>query len=141
MPLHRQGSVGRYLGAATAPFGVTPIAGARAGTVNDAGGLKTNIDARGYKGGTLRMYTGVLGTSCDAKVQDATASGGTYADMTAAANGSNGTVATGVAGEIHSIDFYINPARPWLQIVHVQVGATCVGCSWVELWGQATDRP
>lgn len=135
MPLHRQGSVGRYAGTAAAPFFVSPVAGARAGTVNDAGGLKTNIDARGYKGGTLRLICGVLGTSIDAKIQDATASGGSYADLPGAA------AATGVAGEVHSVDFDINPARPWLQIVHVQVGAAALGCSLVELYGQASSQP
>lgn len=135
MASHRQGSVGAFLGAAATPFAVSPIAGARAGTVNDAGGLKTNIDARGYKTGTLRLYTGVLGTSVDAKVQDATASGGTYADTT------GGAAATGITLEVHSVDFQINPARPWLSIVHVQVGATAVGCSWIELRGYAVNRP
>lgn len=141
MPIHRQGSVGRYLGPAATPYAVTPIAGARAGTVNDAGGLITNINAKGYKTGTLRCYAGVLGTSIDAKVQDSATSGGTYADMTTARNGSNGTTATGITTEIHSIDFDIDPAKPFLQIVLVQVGATAIGCAWIEFMAAATSRP
>lgn len=141
MPRFRQLSTGAYSGAATAPFFVSPVAGARAGTVNDAGGLKTNIDARGYARGKLVMICGVLGTSIDAKVQDATASGGTYADMTAANNETNGTCATGIAGEVHTVDFAVNPARPWLQIVLVQVGATALGCALLELIPQSTNRP
>lgn len=136
MPMFRQGSTGNYVGANATPNAVTPIAGARAGTVNDAGGLKTGIDARGYKSATLYCFTGVLGTSVDAKATESATSGGTYTDVT------GGAVATGIAGEIHRVDFDINPAKPFLGIVLVQVGATAVGTAWIELNNpMATNRP
>ena len=130
MPMFRQGITGRDQLAV-----VTPLTGARAGTVNDAGGLVTNIDCRNYKSLTLRVMAGVLGTSIDGKLQNATASGGTYADVT------GGAVATGVAGETHEVDVDVSPTRPWYQIVVVCVGATAVSSAILEGVPHATNRP
>lgn len=130
MPMFRQKSQGAVQLAVC-----TPVAGARAGTVNDAGGLVTNIDCRNYKTITLRHQCGVIGTSADCKLQNATASGGSYADIT------GGAVATGVAGETHTVDLEVNPARPWYQIVLVQVGATALSGAIVEGTPFVTSRP
>lgn len=114
MPMFRQGSVGLV-----ALGQVTPVTGARAGTVNDAGGLTTNIDCRNYKNVTLCVSRGVVGTSIDAKVQSATASGGSYADITGGA-----ITQITAAGAPVMLDVEIPVGRPWLQIVVVTVGST-----------------
>lgn len=116
MPMFRQGSVGLV-----ALGQVTPVVGARAGTVNDAGGLTTNIDCRNYKNVTLCVGRGVVGTSIDAKVQTATASGGSYTDFTG-----NAITQITAAGAPVLLDLEIPVGRPWLQIVLVAVGATTV---------------
>src|SRR6516162_9686451 len=80
VPQFRQGSQSNVRIA-----GLSPLVGARAGTVNDAGGLVTNIDCRNYKSATLQVETGVVGTTADCKIQDSPTSGGVYADTPNAA--------------------------------------------------------
>lgn len=132
MPNFRQGSVGSVAQGAVDKC-VPPVAGARAGTTNAAGGLVTNIDARGYKSATLRTIAGVVEASTGAvtaKIQSATASGGSYADITGAAIAGFGPSDDNT---IQSVDFEIPYGRPWLQIVHVQVADTTIAASFLEL--------
>lgn len=132
MPMFRQGSV-HCVAAGAADACVPPVAGSRAGTVNAAGGLVTNIDARGYKSGTLRAYAGVVAASTGAitaKVQSSASSGGTYADITGAAVAGFGP---NDDNTVQSVDFEIPPGKPWLQIVLTQSQATDLGGAFLEL--------
>lgn len=114
MPMFRQGSVGLVR-----VGGLTPLVGARAGTVNDAGGFATNIDCRNYKNVTLLVEAGVVGTSVDCKLQAASASGGTYADIP------SGGITQITVGPGHALlDVEIPTGKPWLSIVMVTVGST-----------------
>ncbi len=132
MPQFRQGSVGQKL------IGqITPVTGARAGTVNDAGGLATDIDAHGFKSATLIVPCGVIGTTVDCTINASATSGGSYAPVT------GGAIAQQtVAASIPTIDFAIPAGKPWLQIVLVTVGATTAACA--QLYGhgpEATNQP
>lgn len=114
--MYRQGSLGLVR-----ISGITPLAGARAGTTNDAGGFATNIDARNYKNVTLMVEAGVVGTSVDAKLQAASASGGSYSDVT------SGAITQITTGPNHAaIDVEVPAGKPWLSIVMVTVGSTTV---------------
>lgn len=131
MPIQRQASAG-YVAQAAIP----PVAGARAGTTNPAGGLMADIDARGYKNATLYTYAGVVAASTGevtAKVQSATAAGGSYADVTGAAVTDFGPSDDNT---IKSVDFEIPAGKPFLQIVHTQSQATDLACSWLVLNGK-----
>ena len=118
MPQFRSGSIGH-----TRIGGISPLTGARAGTVNDAGGLQTgiNIAASPAKSYTLQVETGVVGTSVDCKIQDATVVGGPYADVP---NGAITQVAAGAGPVARSVDVKPQPGRNFWQIVMVAVGAT-----------------
>lgn len=128
MPQFRQGSVGAVPTAA-----VPPLAGARAGTTNPAGGLSNAIDARGYKNGTLIAYAGVVAASTGAvtaKMQSSDASGGTYTDISGAAIAGFGPSDDNT---VQSVDFEIPYGRPYLKVVVTQVEATDVGSAIVLL--------
>lgn len=131
MPPFRTGTTGM-----TRLAGITPLAAARAGTVNDAGGLTTDVSVTGYQSLLLTVNCGVVGTSCNCKLQDSATAGGVYADISGAAitailSGPN-------AGQIAC---KITPGRNFVQIVMVTVGGTTV--AGAELWGihpQTTSR-
>jgi hypothetical protein len=117
--------------------GITPLAAARAGTVNDAGGLTTDVSVAGYQSLLLTVNAGVVGTSCNCKLQDSATAGGVYADITGAAITAIPSAGPG-SGQIAC---KITPGRNFVQIVMVTVGGTTV--AGAELWGihpQTTSR-
>ncbi len=118
MPQFRQGAVGSKIIAT-----LTPLAAARAGTVNDAGGFVTDIDAHGYKSVTLIVEGGVVGTSADCLLNASATSGGSYAPIT------GGAIAQQTSGPFSiALDVVIPVGKPWLQIVNTNVGATTATC-------------
>lgn len=128
MPMFRQGAVGSVPTAA-----IPPLAGARAGTVNAAGGLSSAINATGYKNGTLIVYAGVVTATTGAvtgKVQASATSGGTYADI-------SGAAVTGFGpsddNTVQSVDFEIPDGKPFLKVVVTAVEATDVSSAIVLL--------
>ena len=130
MPMFRQGSVG-----ATPVIAVPPLAAARAGTVNPAGGLSAAIDGTNYKSGTLVVYVGNMTAStggCTAKMQASDASGGTYADITGAA-------VTGFGpsddNTVQYVDFDFPAGKPFVKVVLTAVEATDVTSAMVILHG------
>lgn len=128
MPMFRQGSVGNVPTAA-----IPPLAGARAGTVNPAGGLSNAITATGYKSGTLIVYAGVVTASTGAvtgKVQASATSGGTYADISGAAVAGFGPSDDNT---VQSVDFTIPDGKPFLKVVVTAVEATDVSSAIVLL--------
>lgn len=114
---------------------VPPVADARAGTTNAAGGLVSDIDARGYKSATLYCQAGNIASSgaITSKVQSATASGGSYSDISGA---SVTDFEDDEDNTIKSVDFDIPVGRPWLQIVHTQSETGTIGSSWLVLNGK-----
>ena len=130
MPMFRQGSVGSPPTAA-----IPPLAGARAGTVNPAGGLSGAITATNVKSGTLVVYAGVVAASTGAvtaKVQSSATSGGSYADIVGAAIAGFGPTDDNT---LQTVDFDIPSDKPFLKVVLTQIEATDLSCAWVELRG------
>lgn len=128
MPQFRQGSVGHV-----ATIAVPPLAAARAGTVNPAGGLSDAINASNYKNATLYVYAGVVTATTGAvtaKMQSSATSGGSYADISGAAIAGFGPSDDNT---IQAVDFELTAGKPFLKVVVTQVEATDVACAWVVL--------
>ena len=130
MPMFRQGSVG-----STPVIAVPPLAAARAGTVNPAGGLSASIDGTNYKSGTLVVYVGNMTAttgSCAAKVQASATSGGTYADISGAAVAGFGPSDDNT---VQYVDFDFPDGKPFVQVVLTSGAATDVTSAMVILHG------
>jgi len=130
MPMFRQGSIGTANKAA-----VPPLAAARAGTVNPAGGLSNAITATEVKTATLVVYAGnVTATTgaVTAKVQSSATSGGSYADISGAAIAGFGPTDDNT---IQTVDFEIPADKPFLKVVLTTVEATDVACAMIDLRG------
>ena len=130
MPMFRQGSVGTV-----STIAIPPKAGARAGTVNPAGGLSDAITATEVKTGTLVVYAGNVTASTGsvtAKMQSSATSGGSYADIVGAAIAGFGPTDDNT---IQTVDFDIPADKPSLKVVLTQIEATDVACAMVNLRG------
>jgi hypothetical protein len=130
MPMFRQGSVG------STPFAaIPPLAAARAGTVNPAGGLSDAIDGTNYKSGTLVVYVGNMTATtgaCAAKVQASDASGGTYADISGAAVAGFGPSDDNT---VQYVDFDFPAGKPFVKVVLTSGAATDVTSAQIVLHG------
>ena len=131
MPIFRQSSIGFDAVGELNKF-VPPVADARAGTTNPAGGLVVDIDARGYKSGTLYCMAGVMATSAtlNSKVQAATASGGSYSDISGAATEAFDATDDNL---LRQVDFEIPAGKPFLSIVMVATETGTISASWIVL--------
>ena len=130
MPMFRQGSVGTV-----STLAIPPLAGARAGTVNPAGGLSNAITATEVKTATLVVYAGVVAATTGAvaaKVQSSATSGGSYADISGAAIAGFGPSDDNT---VQTVDFDIPADKPFLKVVLTQVEATDVACAMINLRG------
>ena len=130
MPMFRQGSVGTV-----STLAIPPLAGARAGTVNPAGGLSDVITATNVKTGTLVVYAGLVAVSTGAvaaKVQSSATSGGSYTDISGAAIAGFGPSDDNT---IQAVDFEIPADKPFLKVVLTQSQATDLSCAMVNLRG------
>jgi hypothetical protein len=104
---------------------ITPVTGARAGTVNDAGGLITDIDCRDYKAVYIQLEAGVVGTSVDLTISDSATVGGSYATHKTRAGVDDSAITQIVAGPAHQeLSRDITVGRPYLKVAMVTVGAT-----------------
>ena len=130
MPMFRQGSVGTV-----STLAIPPLAGARAGTVNPAGGLSNAITATEVKTATLVVYAGVVAATTGAvtaKVQSSATSGGSYADISGAAIAGFGPSDDNT---IQTVDFDIPADKPFLKVVLTQIEATDVSCAMINFRG------
>ena len=130
MPMFRQGSVGSPPTPA-----IPPLAGARAGTVNPAGGLSDAITATNVKSGTLVVYAGNVTASTGsvtAKMQSSATSGGSYADIVGAAIAGFGPTDDNT---IQTVDFEVPSDKPYLKVVLTQDAVTDVAGAMVNLRG------
>jgi hypothetical protein len=130
MPMFRQGSVGTV-----STIAIPPLAGARAGTVNPAGGLSDAITATEVKTGTLVVYAGNVTASTGsvtAKVQSSATSGGSYADIVGAAIAGFGPSDDNT---IQTVDFEVPSDKPFLKVVLTQVAVTDVACAMINFRG------
>ncbi len=129
MPVFRQASDGMVrLGA------LTPVAGTRAGTVNDAGGLLTDVDCRDYKSIMVTVEAGVVPAAgtVDLQVNDAIAASGTYAAHTNSGGTLDGAITQITTGPNHAVlSLPIKAGRPYIQLVLVQVSATTISCAQI----------
>lgn len=130
MPIFRQASVG-----STPIAAIPPLAAARAGTVNPAGGLSNAIDGTNYKSGTLVVYAGNVTASTGeitAKLQASATSGGTYADI-------SGAAITGFGpsddNTVQYVDFDFPDGKPFVKVVLTAAEATDVSSAIVILHG------
>lgn len=130
MPIFRQASVG-----STPIAAIPPLAGARAGTVNPAGGLSSAIDGTNYKSGTLVVYAGVVTAdtgAVTAKLQASATSGGSYADISGAAIAGFGPSDDNT---VQYVDFDFPAGKPFVKVVLTAVEATDVSSAIVILHG------
>lgn len=113
---------------------VIPTAGAAAGMT------ETEIDGSGYSRIAWVLFTGAAatGATIDFKIQSATTTGGSFADVSGAAL--TQILAASGASKIYVIDMPVNPARPFMIPVGV-VGTDTFANSAVGILYQGVNYP
>lgn len=113
---------------------VVPTVGAAAGMT------ETEVDGTGYSRVLWLLHTGAAatGATIDFKIQSATATGGSFGDVTSAAL-TQVTAAAG-ASKVFGIDMPIDPAKPFMIPVGV-VGTDTFANSAIAILYRGKDYP
>ncbi len=113
---------------------VVPTAGAAAGMT------ETEVNGTGYSRVMWVLFTGAAatGATIDFKIQSATSTGGSFADVTDAAL--TQILAASGASKIYAIDMPVNPARPFMIPVGV-VGTDTFANSAIAILYRGTTYP
>lgn len=113
---------------------VVPSAGAAAGMT------EIEVDGRGYSRVMWVLYTGAAatGATIDFKIQSATTTGGSMADVSGAAFSQ--ILAASGASKVFAIDMPVNPAKPFMIPVGV-VGTDTFANSAVAILYRGTSYP
>jgi len=113
---------------------VIPTAGAAAGMT------ETEVNGTGYSRVMWVLFTGAAatGATIDFKIQSATSTGGSFADVTDAAL--TQILAASGASKIYAIDMPVNPARPFMIPVGV-VGTDTFANSAIAILYRGTNYP
>ncbi len=113
---------------------VVPTAGAAAGMT------ETEVNGTGYSRVMWVLFTGAAatGATIDFKIQSATSTGGSFADVTDAAL--TQILAASGASKIYAIDMPVNPARPFMIPVGV-VGTDTFANSAIAILYRGTNYP
>jgi hypothetical protein len=121
---------------------ITPVTGARAGTVNDAGGFMSDIDCRDYKAIYIQLEAGVVGTSVDLVIKDSATVGGSYVAHKTRAGVDDSAITQIVAGPAHQeLSRDVTVGRPYLQVAMTTVGATtAAGLTFFGVNPMSTSR-
>jgi hypothetical protein len=113
---------------------VVPTAGAAAGMT------ETEVNGTGYSRVMWLLHTGAAatGATIDFKIQSATSTGGSFADVSSAAL--TQILAASGASKVYAIDMPVDPARPFMIPVGV-VGTDTFANSAVAILYKGTDYP
>lgn len=113
---------------------VVPTAGAAAGMT------ETEVNGTGYSRVAWVLFTGAAatGATIDFKIQSATASGGSFADVSGAAL--TQILAASGASKLYVIDMPVNPAKPYMIPVGV-VGTDTFANSAVAILYRGVSYP
>ena len=100
----------------------------------------TEVNATGFDRAQFVIYIGAMDATCvvEMDVQQATATGGTFADVT---SGSLTNVTSAGATKLYMIDVPVSGSAPYLKLAGTSGTARCLIAAWCNLYNGSSLYP